>query len=63
MDQIVEILNKETSYYLVVLDESTDPTHSAQVLYFVRIITEEFVVRKELLTLGILEGRTRSKRS
>ena len=52
-------MNKNTTYYSVALDESTDATDSAQVLYFVRAVTEEFEVYEELFALGTLKGRTR----
>ncbi len=57
-DQLKNIIQKDTTYYSVALDESTDATDSAQVLYFVRAITEEFDVFEELLALGTLKGRT-----
>ena len=40
------------------MDESTDITDSAQVLYFIRAITD-FICYEELLALGTLTGRTR----
>ena len=58
-DQLKNIIQKDTTYYSIALDESTDATDSAQVLYFVRAITEEFDVYEELLALGTLKGRTR----
>ena len=58
-EQLTNVMNKNTKYYLVALDESTDATDSAQVLYFVRAVTEEFEVYEELFALGTLKGRTR----
>ena len=58
-EQLTNVMNKNTTYYSVALDESTDATDSAQVLYFVRAVTEEFEVYEELFALGTLKGRTR----
>ena len=41
------------------MDESIDATDSAQVLYFVRAITEEFDIYEELLALSTFKRRTR----
>jgi len=37
-EQLKNIIQKENVYYSVALDESTDPTDSAQVLCFIRAI-------------------------
>lgn len=58
-EQLINVMNKNTTYYSVALDESTDATDSAQVLYFVRAVTEEFEVYEELFALGTLKGSTR----
>ena len=58
-NQLENILQKDTTYYSVALDESIDATDSAQVLYFVRAITEEFDIYEELLALSTFKRRTR----
>ena len=58
-EQLQAIIQKEKVYYSIALDESTDSTDFAQVLYFIRAITEDFQVFEELFTLGTLMGRTR----
>lgn len=58
-EQLHAILQKKNIYYSIALDESTDTTDSAQVLYFIRVITEDFICYEELLALGTLANRTR----
>ena len=58
-NQLENILQKDKTYYSVALDELIDATDSAQVLYFVRAITEEFDIYEELLVLSTFKGRTR----
>ena len=58
-NRLENILQKDTTYYSVALDESIDATDSTQVSYFVRAVTEEFDAYEELLALGTLKGRTR----
>lgn len=58
-EQLKNIIQKKNVYYSLALDESTDSTDSAQVLYFIRAITDDFQLFEELLALGTLKGRTR----
>ncbi|XP_068206805.1 protein FAM200C-like [Palaemon carinicauda] len=58
-EQLKNVIEKENIYYSVALDESTDSTDSAQVLYFIRAIIDDFQLYEELLALGTLKGRTR----
>lgn len=48
-EQLTNVIQKENVYYSVALDESTDSTDSAQVLYFIRAITDNFQIFEELL--------------
>jgi len=57
-EQLKNIIQKE-NVCSVALDESTDPTDSAQVLYFIRAIISDFQLYEELLALGTLKGRAR----
>lgn len=57
--QFCKIIKEENIYFSIALDESTDNTDSAQVLFFIRAITEDFRCFEELLALGTLSGRTR----
>eukprot|EP00106_Octopus_bimaculoides_P003263 XP_014770705.1 PREDICTED: general transcription factor II-I repeat domain-containing protein 2B-like [Octopus bimaculoides] len=52
-------LHKENKYAKleVALDESTNSTDSAQILYFIRGITDDFELYEELFALGTLKGR------
>lgn len=43
-EQLKNIIQRESVYYSVSLDESTDSTDSAQVLYFIRAITRFSVI-------------------
>ena len=45
--------------YSIALDEATDTNDSAQVLFFIRLITLDFQCYEELLGLGTLTERTR----
>ena len=45
--------------YSIALDEATDINDSAQLLFFIRLITLDFQCYEELLGLGILTERTR----
>ncbi|UYV67587.1 GTF2IRD2B [Cordylochernes scorpioides] len=54
-----KIFKEENKYFSIALDESTDNTVSAQVLFFIRAITMDFRCFEELLALGTLSGRTR----
>ncbi|KFM74953.1 Transposon-derived Buster3 transposase-like protein, partial [Stegodyphus mimosarum] len=58
-EQLHTIIQNEDVYFSIALDESTDKTDSAQVLYFIRAITKDFQCYEELLALGTLTGRTR----
>ncbi|XP_029641339.1 uncharacterized protein LOC115216280 [Octopus sinensis] len=58
-EQLRNIIPKENVYCSVALDESTDSTDSAQVLYFIRAISDDFQEYEELFALGTLKGRTR----
>lgn len=58
-DQLREILQDKNVYFSLALDESTDKTDSAQVLYFIRAITNDFCCYEELLAMGTMTGRTR----
>lgn len=58
-EQLKNIIQKENVYYSVALDESTDSRDSAQVLYFIHAITDDFQLFEELLALGTLKRRTR----
>ncbi|GFX11476.1 transposon-derived Buster3 transposase-like protein [Trichonephila clavipes] len=46
-------------YFLIPLDESTDKTDSAQVLYFIRAVPNDLQCYEMLLALGTLIRRTR----
>uniref|UniRef100_A0A6P7F1W9 General transcription factor II-I repeat domain-containing protein 2A-like n=1 Tax=Diabrotica virgifera virgifera TaxID=50390 RepID=A0A6P7F1W9_DIAVI len=59
--QFCKIIKEENIYFSIALDESTDNTDSAQVLFFIRAITEDFRCFEELLALGTLSGGTRGK--
>uniref|UniRef100_A0A6P7GT91 Uncharacterized protein LOC114341958 n=1 Tax=Diabrotica virgifera virgifera TaxID=50390 RepID=A0A6P7GT91_DIAVI len=59
--QFCKIIKEENIYFSRALDESTDNTVLAQVLFFIRAITEDFRCFEELLALGTLSGRTREK--
>ncbi|XP_057654719.1 protein FAM200C-like [Diorhabda carinulata] len=59
IEQLHTIIQNEDVYFLIASDESTDKTDSAQVLYFIRAITEDFQCYEELLALGTLTGSTR----
>jgi len=50
---------KRRCYYSIALDESTDANDSAQVPFFIRLITSDFQSDEELLGLGTLTKRTR----
>ncbi|XP_026475590.1 general transcription factor II-I repeat domain-containing protein 2-like [Ctenocephalides felis] len=56
-EQLHTIIRNEGVYFSIALDESTDKTDSAQVLYFIRAVTKDF--QEELLALGTLTGKTR----
>ncbi|XP_026475835.1 general transcription factor II-I repeat domain-containing protein 2B-like [Ctenocephalides felis] len=58
-EQLHTIIRNEGVYFSIALDESTDKTDSAQVLYFIRAVTKDFQCYEELLALGTLTGRTR----
>nr|XP_022907692.1 protein ZBED8-like [Onthophagus taurus] len=58
-EQLCIIIQNEDVYFSIVLDESTDRTDLAQVLYFIRAVTKDFQCYEELLALGTLTGRTR----
>jgi len=45
--------------YSIALDESTDINHSAQVLFFIRLITSDCQCYEDVLGLGTLTERTR----
>ncbi|XP_065664707.1 general transcription factor II-I repeat domain-containing protein 2-like [Hydra vulgaris] len=47
------------AYYSIALDESTDVTDSAQLLFFIRVITADFKSYEELFALAKLKGKTR----
>ncbi|XP_023231919.1 general transcription factor II-I repeat domain-containing protein 2-like [Centruroides sculpturatus] len=57
-EQLKNIIQKENVYYSIALDESTDSINSAQVLYFIYVITDDFQLYEELLALGTLRGKT-----
>ena len=59
IEQFRTIVQNEDVYFPIALDESTDKTDSAQVLYFIRAITKDFQCYEELLALGTLTERTR----
>ena len=46
-------------FYSIAIDESIDNTDSAQILVFIRAITEDFYCFEELLCLCTLKDRTR----
>lgn len=58
---IVDQLKKEANkfvYFSLALDESTDVTSTAQLLVFVRGVTDDFSVHEELVGLSSLKGQT-----
>ncbi|XP_078495358.1 general transcription factor II-I repeat domain-containing protein 2-like [Ciona intestinalis] len=56
--QMNELLENFT-YFSIALDESTDLSDTAQLLIFIRGITDKFEVHEELLSLQSLKGQTR----
>ena len=58
-EQLHTIIQNEDVHFTIALDESSDKTDSAQVLYLIRTITKDFQCYEELLALGTLTGRTR----
>ena len=56
--QLNSIIQKEV-FYSIAIDESIDNTDSAQVLVFIRAITEDFYCFEELLCLCTMKDRTR----
>ncbi|GLV37558.1 hypothetical protein CBL_20370 [Carabus blaptoides fortunei] len=53
------ILQNDDVYFSIALDESTDKTDSAQVLYFIRAVTKDFQCYAELLARCTVTERTR----
>jgi len=58
-EQFYTSCQNEDAYYSIALDESTDINDSAQVLFFIRLITSDFQCYEDLLGLGTLTERTR----
>ena len=56
--QLYALCQNEDVCYSIALDETTDINDSAQVLYFIRLITSDFQCYEELLGLGTLTKRT-----
>lgn len=59
---IVEQLNEKTKsieFFSLALDESTDISSTAQLLIFIRAVTQDFDVFEELLGMCSLKGQTR----
>ena len=56
---VSEQLYATTKMCVIALDEATDINDSAQVLFFIRLITSDFQCYEELLGLGTLTNRTR----
>ena len=58
-EQLYVLCQKEDVCYSIALDEATDINDSAQVLFFIRLITSDFQCYEELLDLGTFTERTR----
>ncbi|CAK1591146.1 unnamed protein product [Parnassius mnemosyne] len=59
---IAEQLNEKTKtieFFSLALDESTDNSFTAQLLIFIRGVTQDFEVLEELLGMCSLKGQTR----
>ncbi|XP_064108016.1 general transcription factor II-I repeat domain-containing protein 2A-like [Macrobrachium nipponense] len=57
VDQLKE-KSKQFVYFSLATDESTDVTSTAQLLVFVRGVTEDFSIHEELVGLSSLKGQT-----
>ena len=53
-EQLKNVSQKENLYYLIALNESTDSAYSAQVLYSICAIIDDFQLYEKLLALGKL---------
>ena len=58
-EQLHKIIQNENVYFSIALDKTTDKPDSAQVLYFIRGITRDFLCYEELLALGTLTEKSR----
>ena len=61
---IIEQLNSDIEKYVSVslaLDESTDIGSTAQLLVFIRGVTEDFQISEELFAMVSLKDRTRAE--
>ena len=58
-EQLYALCQNEDVCYSIALDEATDINDSAQVLFFIRLITLDFQCFEELLGLGTLSERIR----
>ena len=58
-EQLYALCQNEDVCYSIALDKATDINDSAQVLFFIRVITSDFQCHEELLGLGTLTERTR----
>ena len=61
-EQLYALCQNEDVCYSIALDEATDINDSAQVLFFIHLITSDFQCFEELLGLGTLTERTRGIR-
>ena len=49
----------DVAYFSIATDESTDISSTAQLLFFVRAVTDKFDVYEELIGMRSMEGQTK----
>jgi len=59
LQEKLEEVVKVCSYFSITLDESTDISHTSQLLIFIRMIDNDFNISEELLNLASLHGTTK----